>query len=334
MSQVLSLAYRPKQFRTMVGADKLIAKIRGHFANDREPQAWMFVGETGAGKTTIARIMAMALQCTHQKMFGNPCKECYARKSSLNIMELNGSAVNKIDEVKAAVSGANLRPNPGSRRRVYILDEMQRASGESQNFLLKYLEDCPASTVWIMCTTNPEKILPTIRSRCILYTVPSLSLEDTRILVERAFTWVGVDRDAEELSEALLEGGVKSPRLILMAVEKYLAGAPAEEAARVGVTTEVDISALNKAITKGHWRDAARWLRSCNKEDVPSIRGKLGAFLREILLNDDDFSDRNMVVAEAIKTLLKMDYMSDELRLAGIAAVAYQLANKFKLHSR
>src|SRR6266700_3437705 len=113
MTQVLSLSFRPKRFSELVGQEKLVERIRGHF-QQRVPTAWMLIGQKGAGKTTIARILAMALQCRHQDEIGEVCDACYKKKSSFNIVEINGAKFTSKNELEQILSGSDLNPNPGS----------------------------------------------------------------------------------------------------------------------------------------------------------------------------------------------------------------------------
>lgn len=331
MNKVLAISARPKSFKYMIGASKVTSAVLGHINNGREPNAWLFIGSTGAGKTTIARIMALSYQCTHND-FGDPCPDCYAQKAKYDITEVNASDDTGVADFRSILSGAIYGPKPGSQRKVFILDELHKASNSAQNYMLKPFEDCPATTVFICCTSTDDKIIPALKRRCTIYTMPKLEMDDIRKLVKRIFKKTGSTRSSDELVEAILESNISTSGLVLNAVEKFLASptCTAEEAVRVEYTTTLDIYALNRAIFRGNWRAASEWLKKCNPEDVRLIKGKLSAYLRTILLDDQDFSERNRAVSEAIKELTKVNYNSDETQLATIAAVAYDLSEKFK----
>ena len=289
-----------------------------------------------SGKTTIMKIMALAFQCEHQKVFGNPCKECYKARHEFDILEVNASDVTKIDDLRIAVGDRwHYSPYPGSRRKVIILDELQKLSDSSQNYLLKLFEEGPETTVWMCGTSRPENIDVALRRRCANYVVPALDLEATRALAKKAIEVAGGDRDSDDLTDSLMEAGINSPGLILNAVEKYLEDntVSSDVAVRSDGVTEVDVRKLNSAIFKGNWRAAAAWLSTCNSRDANQIRRKLAMYLRVVLVNDTDFSDRNNVLAESIKILAGMNYVGDELQIAGICAVAYEIAKMFQAGS-
>lgn len=335
MPQLLSISYRPRTFSQMVGAEKLVKRIRGHFANDREPKAWMFVGPTGSGKTTLAKILALSLQCTHQQIFGEPCKECRRAVLGFDIVELNNSLLTGKGEISDAIRGQNFAPKRGSRRRVYILDEAQRLSESSQNLLLKPFEECPDTTVWIICTTEPERLLPAMRSRCMTYEMPIYGIEDIRKLVEKAMKKVGGQRNANDLAEALLSSDVRSPRLIVNAVEKYLSDneCTAEEAASLEVV-QANVHTLCRSLMKGDWAGIAQQLRNASPNDANKIRVGMMSYLQTSLLGEEVISDRTGVFAKAIKELSSIQNGEYSVQLSVIAAVLYHLCETFKKHTR
>ena len=272
--------------------------------------------------------MSVALQCEHQEKWGNPCVECRRNRKSFDIIE---PTINKIEELKQALAGVNYHPR-GGLKRVFILDEVQRYTAEAQDFLLSALEKSPSTTNFILCTTRPDKVIDTIQRRCICYTVPPLDLDGVRKLVEKAFAHVQADRDGDELAEALLEANVSSPGLVVVAVEKYAAGASATEAVLMA-NSDVDVHAICRAVIKSDWQGVVKHLKGCPPETARGVRSAVSMYLTKILWGDVQFSDRGEVVETQLE-LTRMGQLEDKVQLAGLTAVLYNVAHKFKFHGR
>ena len=330
MSDELSITMRPPTFDDMVGAKKLVHRIRKCVKSDKVPKAWMFSGETGAGKTTIARIMAIAFQCKHQKVFGHPCRHCRKHSSEFDITEINCAKYTGKVEMEDAISGYEYAAKPGSLQRVYILDEAHMSSIQSQNALLKPTEDCPDTTKFIICTTRADKIIPTLQSRCTIFNVPGLDLEGIKILIKLALKKFHSTRDSGELAEKLLEKGITSPRLVLKAVQKYVDDeTTADEAAEVTLVSDVDSYALCRSLIKGDWAAVAQIMMKAKNEDNILIRSSVAGYLNAILLGDVEFSHRTDVVAKAI---LQLNSIRDDF--PAISAVLYNVCKYFRREKR
>ena len=330
MTDVLALSARPKQFKALVGQAELIKEVRGRARQGRLPKAWMFVGETGCGKTTVARIIAASLQCRHMERFGNPCEQCYRDRDKFDISEIN-SPVQKQKEVREMLQAADLTPSPGSRRRVYIIDEAQRMSKAAQSMMLKYLEDCPRTTNWIINTTEPEAILRALRGRCAVIQVASLDMDGVRTLVARYLKRVGSELSVAALTEKLWENGITSARLIANAVEKYVAGAQPEMAA-IEIACTFDIYGLMRASMKGDWEAAGGLLRKAKAEDVRAIRRVAAHYLKSVLTGDADLSDRAAAVAKSVDSLTKTSVMEESLQLPAIISSFYWICKRFAVY--
>src|ERR1700722_3021808 len=136
MSSVLALAMRPRSLDDLIGADALVSRIRRRMASGRIPNSWLFCGQTGGGKTTTARIIANALQCTHQKVFGAACSRCWKHRKDYDIVEINAARVRGVEAIEAVTDSYVINPLPGSKYRIYILDEAHMLLDHSQNFML------------------------------------------------------------------------------------------------------------------------------------------------------------------------------------------------------
>lgn len=329
VKQQLSLSARPKTLDGLLGQDKLVAAIRGHFKSGRYPKAWLFSGPKGSGKTTTARILSLAYQCPHQKLFGRPCVECRRSRANFPIYEINAADVTGIDRMRELLAGADSGVMGIGAYRVYILDEIHQASASTQNLLLKYLEDTPQTTIFILCSTSPHKILETVRSRCLCYDFHDLELADIEKLVARLLDKIASSLPADRLVEALGDVQVRSPRLIAQAVEKYAAGCAPEDAAQVSGAAAIDVMALSRAITHGSWEEAARYLQAAQAADARTLRVLLVSYLKTMLLESSEQGPRADAIAAALTLMSGVTNAEDAIVFASICASAYKLCAIF-----
>ncbi len=177
--QSLYRRYRPQRFADVRGQDHVTSALRNAVRQDRVAHAYLFSGPRGTGKTSTARILAMALDCEHP-VDGEPdgtCASCVEirRGSSLDVQELDAASNRKLDEMRDLLSRVSL--GTGGRWKVYIVDEVHQLTSDAASALLKTLEEPPAHVVFVLATTDPQKVLPTIRSRTQHYEFRLLSAD-------------------------------------------------------------------------------------------------------------------------------------------------------------
>ncbi len=214
--QSLYRKYRPQRFDEVVGQEHVVDALRAAVRDDRVGHAYLFSGPRGTGKTTTARILAKALNCTDLGADGEPCGVCenctaVSAGTFFDLFELDAASNRGIDDVKELVKSTAIGIAPGSRRKVFVLDEVHALTADASNALLKSLEEPPAHVVYILATTNPEKVLPTIRSRTQHYAFGLLTVEELVGRLADLCTREGVDADPAALA-AIAAAGAGSAR--------------------------------------------------------------------------------------------------------------------------
>jgi len=174
--------YRPATFNTVVGQRALVQTLKNAIASGKLAHAYLFCGPRGVGKTTCARIFAKTINCEHPTPEGEACNECESCQSfheqrSYNVYELDAASNNSVDNIRELIDQVQIPPQIG-KYKVFIIDEVHMLSNAAFNAFLKTLEEPPKHAIFVMCTTEKQKILPTILSRCQTYDFQRISLQD------------------------------------------------------------------------------------------------------------------------------------------------------------
>ena len=230
-TQSLYRRYRPRRFDELKGQDHVVRALRNAVINNREGQAYLFSGPRGTGKTSTARILAKVLNCEKLKD-GEPCGKCNSclsidAGSSYDVLELDAASNNGVDNMRDLIERAALG-NPG-RHRVFILDEVHMLSKPAEAALLKTLEEPPDHVVFVLATTDPQKVSETIRSRTQHLQFHLLPLQELKEHVR----WVVADAKlvvSEDAIDRVVQLGGGSVRDTLSALELVVAsGGDVEE---------------------------------------------------------------------------------------------------------
>jgi len=200
---VLARKYRPQTFEEVLGQAEVVRTLTSAIAGGKQAHAYLFSGPRGTGKTSMARILAKALNC-EKGPTPSPCNECAQCReitvgSSLDVLEIDAASNRGIDEIRSLRENVNLRP-VRARSKVYIVDEVHMMTEDAFNALLKTLEEPPEFVTFILATTAPEKIPPTIRSRCQQHFFRPLSME----VMKKALAGIA-EKEGVAIAEEALE---------------------------------------------------------------------------------------------------------------------------------
>lgn len=225
--QSLYRKYRPQRFDALVGQDPVTTALRNAVREQRVGHAYLFSGPRGTGKTTSARILAKALNCLDLGADGEPCDACInctgiSAGTFTDLIELDAASNRGVQEARDLVSRINLGLGAGSSRKVYILDEVHMLTTEASNTLLKTLEEPPDHVVFVLATTDPQKVLPTIRSRTQHFEFSLLSVQDLAAHLAHILDLEAVEYEDEAL-EIVARAAAGSARDALSLLDQALA---------------------------------------------------------------------------------------------------------------
>ena len=227
MAQSLYRKYRPQRFDALVGQDHVREALRHSVRDDKVGHAYLFSGPRGTGKTTTARILAKALNCLDLGSDGEPCGECenctsIAHGRFLDLFELDAASNNSVDNIRDLTDSVHLGLGATARTKVYIVDEVHMLSTAASNALLKTLEEPPPHVVLVLATTNPEKVLPTIRSRTQHFEFSLLATDQIAAHLGDVLRAESVDADPGILGQ-VARAGAGSARDALSLLDQALA---------------------------------------------------------------------------------------------------------------
>ncbi|MEO8725603.1 MAG: DNA polymerase III subunit gamma/tau, partial [Acidobacteriaceae bacterium] len=247
--QVLARKYRPQHFSDVIGQDHVTRTLKNALAQQRIAHGYIFSGHRGIGKTTIARILAMALNCQGPDPSSpatspqiEPCGVCDSCKeiragNAVDVIEIDAATNRGIDEIRELRDAARYRP-ARDRFKIYILDEAHQITDAAFNALLKTLEEPPSHIVFMMATTQPEDIPQTIRSRCQHYSFHAVKFDDIVAQLKSISAQEGIDAEDEAIA-MVAEAGDGSMRDALSIMDQAIAsGDFSNSNGRISLTAE------------------------------------------------------------------------------------------------
>ena len=290
--KALYRTYRPSSFEEVVGQQHIVKTLRNAVKQNKTAHAYLFCGPRGTGKTTIAKLLAKAVNCEHQDIA--PCGECenclaIQQGNHPDIVEIDAASNNGVDEVRDLIEKVKYAPLKG-KFKVYIIDEVHMMSQGAFNALLKTLEEPPAHVIFILATTEPQKVLPTIISRCQRYDFTKVSeneiVERLKFILNKEK--VRCDEEALRLVAQIADGGMRDALSIM---DQCIAYAQNDITA-AHVNEIYGITTVTEKIQMIHWifeRQAQQLLekiRSLNENgaDIKRLTSDLIEILKECVI--------------------------------------------------
>ena len=286
-------AYRPQAFKEVSGQEHIVRTIQNAIINNKVAHAYLFSGPRGTGKTTIAKIMAKAINCPNCTD-GEPCNECEICKGITkgmisDVVEIDAASNNGVDEIRDIRDKVKYLPSEG-KYKVYIIDEVHMLSTGAFNALLKTLEEPPVHAIFILATTEPHKIPATILSRCQRFDFRGVGVKEIieRINYIAAKENIKIAPSAIELIAECAEGGMRDALSLLDEAISF-AGNEVTEADVYQVSGAVDLDNILAVANDVLDKDTGKVLASLEKiidlgKEIPKICNDLISFYRDMLI--------------------------------------------------
>lgn len=294
MYQALYRKYRPQTFDEVVGQKHIIQTLKNAIVQDRIAHAYLFCGPRGTGKTSIAKIFAKMLNCEDKEHA--PCGECLncqmvQNGSHPDIIEIDAASNNGVDEVRDLIDRVKYAPMQGTYK-IYIIDEVHMMTTGAFNALLKTIEEPPAHVVFILATTEPNKVIPTIISRCQRFDFNKVSLQDliTRLQIVCRSEKIDIDEEAVYLIAQLSDGGMRDALSILDQCTAFCTSNISIDDVRqiYGVMTTAELGTLFYDLYKGNTEALIRTLNDAEASgmDLKRLTQDMISLLKDSLILD------------------------------------------------
>ena len=309
--QALYRKYRPTNFDEVVGQTHIIQTLKNAIVQNRIAHAYLFCGPRGTGKTSIAKIFAKTLNCTNNQ--DAPCGVCENCKMAANgshpdIIEIDAASNNGVDEVRNLIDKVKYAPMQG-KYKIYIIDEVHMMTSGAFNALLKTIEEPPAHVIFIFATTEPNKVLPTIISRCQRFDFNKVSMHDIkyRLSVVCKNEGIEIDENGLTLIAQLADGGMRDALSILDQCVAYCSShIDVNDIRKIyGVVTSEDIGKLFYSVYK---KDVDSFVKDIQKYsdmgmDIKRLTADFIHMLKDSLILD--YSENSTLVSDMNKDMIR-----------------------------
>ena len=309
--QALYRKYRPTNFDEVVGQTHIIQTLKNAIVQNRIAHAYLFCGPRGTGKTSIAKIFAKTLNCTNSQ--DAPCGVCENCKMAANgshpdIIEIDAASNNGVDEVRNLIDKVKYAPMQG-KFKIYIIDEVHMMTSGAFNALLKTIEEPPAHVIFIFATTEPNKVLPTIISRCQRFDFNKVSMHDIkyRLSVVCKNEGIEIDENGLTLIAQLADGGMRDALSILDQCVAYCSShIDVNDIRKIyGVVTSEDIGKLFYSVYK---KDVDSFVKDIQKYsdmgmDIKRLTADFIHMLKDSLILD--YSENSTLVSDMNKDMIR-----------------------------
>ena len=314
--QALYRKYRPTNFDEVVGQTHIIQTLKNAIVQNRIAHAYLFCGPRGTGKTSIAKIFAKTLNCTNSQ--DAPCGVCENCKMAANgshpdIIEIDAASNNGVDEVRNLIDKVKYAPMQG-KYKIYIIDEVHMMTSGAFNALLKTIEEPPAHVIFIFATTEPNKVLPTIISRCQRFDFNKVSMHDIkyRLSVVCKNEGIEIDENGLTLIAQLADGGMRDALSILDQCVAYCSShIDVNDIRKIyGVVTSEDIGKLFYSVYK---KDVDSFVKDIQKYsdmgmDIKRLTADFIHMLKDSLILD--YSENSTLVSDMNKDMIRKYFKS------------------------
>ncbi len=291
---VLARKYRPSGFNSVSGQEHVTRTLANAIQRGKVVHAYLFTGPRGVGKTSVARILAKALNCQATES-AEPCQECVACKeiasgTSMAVREIDGASHNSVDNVRDLMDSFKALPPPGYRNKVYIIDEVHMLSISAFNALLKSLEEPPPNTIFILATTEVHKIPETVISRCQRHDFRALSVSVIEGRLAEVCRQEKLEAEPEALTMVarLADGSMRDAQTLLDRVQTFCTGriTAAETSKALGSVERSALARLAHTIVK---RDVEQVLAGVAElfatgSDPATLLKEFANFWREVFI--------------------------------------------------